>query len=129
MRRLSIALCATLALVPACSYCFSTTYRVTVAEDVDVPPDTAIVMGHAEVDDVAAALAVVESTRLRDDGRLEAEGPPDAHDETPMYLFAFVDLDGDGAWTEGEPWGADPNNPVTHDCSQYYAYIDIESAE
>lgn len=110
----------------ACSTEFPTTFRVTVSDDASVPPETTIVMGIADNDDVATIVPLVEASELGDDGRVVAE----TFSQSPFsntYLFAFADLNGDGVWNEGEPWGADDNNPVYGGIDEYTSNIKIDA--
>jgi len=45
-----------------------------------------------------------------------------------VYLFRFIDFDGDGLWTEGEPWGEDPKISVLIDSDDYVSRIEIGPA-
>lgn len=125
MTRTHLALTGLIFALPvACSTEFPTTFRVTTSEGATIPPETTIVMGIADVDDVAAIEPLVEVSALGDDGRAEAE----TFSSSPFsntYLFAFADLNGDGEWSEGEPWGADPNNPVYGGIDEYTSNIEL----
>lgn len=41
-------------------------------------------------------------------------------------FYAFVDLDGDEAWDDDEPWGENPNNPVELSADGYASVVVID---
>lgn len=113
-------LCSTLALtvLGACSRIYPYDVDVTIAQDVEAPGDTELMLASGPEPELADAY-IDGSVPLSQAGRsyrYEAE----SLNATKVYLFAFVDLDGSETWDPGEPWGEDPNNPVYLDSDNRY---------
>ncbi len=109
----------------ACSYAWAVTIDVEIADDVDVPESAQLVV-------IQTDQAPPEDERMPDDAPWGAE----ASDTTTLgaeqrtytyeggtccspvetnYSWAYLDLDGNGEYDPGEPYAADPDNPVEVD--------------
>lgn len=104
-------------------------YSISVAEDVVLEDDARLVFVQSTSSSLAEATGYhpeehdVEETGP---GTYGGEGATCCSPSETVNLFAFVDLDRNGEWDAGEPWGEDPNNPVKIDADGYTSMIVIE---
>lgn len=110
----------------ACSYAWQYAFEVTVADDVELPEGAKIVMAESAEDDISTAYG--EAHDVEADRRDYAgEGSTCCSPSETLYLFAYVDLNDDGEWNAGEPWGEDRDNPVVIEDDGYVSEILIEN--
>ncbi len=116
-------------LAPACSYLYPYSYELSISEDVEAPSDAEVVFAWSRTTELIDAHATdfvpVDEIGERYVLETEASGPS-RQGELELSFFAFIDLDGSGAWDPGEPWGEDPNNPVVFGIDGYRASIVID---
>ena len=114
----------------ACSVSYSYTVRATLAPSVSVPEGTGVILGAASTTDGDGSIFEVEGPAV-----IAGEGDTVFEREDAVCcstggdtvnFYAYVDVDGNGRWDEGEPWGADPNNPVLIDDDGYVSEIVID---
>ena len=111
----------------ACSYVWEYAFEVSVAEDVELPEGAQIVMAESSEDDITTAYGEAHDV-VMDRRDYTGEGSTCCSPSETVYLFAYVDLDGNDQWDEGEPWGEDPNNPIVIEDDDYVSEILIETA-
>lgn len=126
-----LRLALALAIVIACSSSYDFTIRATLAPDLVVPDGAEVVMGGSSLDESDGSIFDVRGrggpARTMDGVRsFERESSVccSAGGDT-LNIYAYIDLDGSLTWDPGEPWGADPNNPVRIDESGYVSEIEI----
>lgn len=125
----AVAFLAVLAsLVPGCSYETAYEYDVFVAPEVAVPSGATVHMVAVESpEDRFDASFIDDEMVVVPEARMVAgEGVACCLRSEVRSFYAFVDLNGDGDWDEDEPWGEDPDNPVTLKQDGYVATIVIE---
>ncbi len=123
--RLSLAaagLAALVTAVVACSYSWEVILDIEIAADVVLPtdarlvivqgPDAADVAGRAPADAPWGVAATDTVTLAADQRTHRFEGSTCCAPTETNFAWAFVDLDNDGTYDAGEPYGADPGNPV-----------------
>ena len=121
--RLASALALTAAA--ACSYAYPYEVDVTVADDVEAPEDANLLLVSGSSPELEDAY-VDWSISFGEAGREYRYGTASLN-ASEVYLFAFIDLDGNDAWDPGAPWGEHPHNPVQLDLeATYIADILIE---
>ncbi|WP_157595114.1 hypothetical protein [Plesiocystis pacifica] len=123
----------------ACTLSYTVEYQVSVAEDVDLSGEPTLVLAMLDEDESGSQAERSDTERLTDAYSIDTlASSADVRDyvrrtealgsaSTEFFLYAFLDLDGDGAWQPGEPWGVDPNNPVTIVEDGYESAITIEN--
>jgi hypothetical protein len=103
---------ALLLLATSCSSAYEVVFRVSLAEDVTVPPGVFIafaVIESSTADQITAHVHVPATHGVRAyQGRSNVCCAPDP----TVLLHAFLDLDGDRVLDPDEPRGAEPRNPV-----------------
>ncbi|MCA9708474.1 MAG: hypothetical protein KDK70_21670 [Myxococcales bacterium] len=102
-----------LLVLGSCSASYRVRFEVTLAPGLDVPEGASVVAMALEYDGPLSSAVGGKSTKASADRRVYTleEGVCCAPDPK-VRLHAFLDLDGDGQWSEGEPHGADPRNPI-----------------
>ena len=112
----------------ACSYLWTYKYEVSVAADVSLDAGATLVMAQAPgdagidtIEDPKEATTSADTRDYQDEGQVCC-GPTET-----VSLYAFLDLNDNGSWDGGEPWGADPNNPVTIEDDSYVSTIVVEN--
>ena len=68
-----------------------------------------------------------EATTSADTRDYQDEGQVCCGPTETVSLYAFLELNDNGSWDGGEPWGADPNNPVTIEDDSYVSTIVVEN--
>lgn len=91
--------------------------EATIADEVEVLEGAELVFVSSDSDNISYASEWIdgnsrEVVTLSEDERT-GQGDTFAELGEARNFFAFLDLDGSESWDPGEPWGADPNNPVT----------------
>lgn len=127
MRKPSLRSVAALALLlAACSYSWTYEVQVQVADEVTLSADVPVIMlateGAGEIDE---ATEVASEVTVDGQRSYSGSGTTCCAPTADVSLFAFLDLDGSGRWETGEPWGADPNNPITIENDDYVGTIVI----
>ena len=115
----------------ACSSVFRYALGVTVADNVELVGGSRVVMTKGELPDDPSLLEPLEDSADIRTGEREYAGEGGVCCSTSgerVNLFAFIDLNANEVWDEGEPWGADPNNPVHIDDDDYHSSIVVEEA-
>jgi|SRR5690606_18348463 len=119
----------------ACSYLWHVTLDITIAEDVEIPEGAQLVIiqdGQAPTPDGrepadapwgVVATETIELDQAEDARTHRYEGSTCCSPVETNYSWAFLDLDRDGEYDEGEPYGADPNNPVEVDDEYEVAFV------
>ena len=104
-----------------CSYAYTVILDVEIAPDVEIPEGVALIVIQTDEppeegrtpDDAPWGVALSESVVLDADQRAHTyEGGTCCSPAETNYSWAYLDLDNDGVYDEGEPYGADPDNPV-----------------
>ena len=113
-----------------CSYLWTYSYRVTIDSALSAPEGTSVVMVQAsDVKPLGDAQFQAKAPLAAGERSVVGEGKTCCSPVEVVYLFAFLDLDGDDVWDQDEPWGADANNPVTIDKDGYVSSIAIVAPE
>jgi len=118
-----------LSSLASCSYLWTFQVDVTVADDVALTEGAAVRLVYGgeglTLDEIShdGTFLMLETDR-RD---YEMEGSVCCAPVEVLMLYAYVDLDDNQTWDDGEPWGADPNNPVTIDDNDYVGSILLEN--
>ncbi|MEM6291035.1 MAG: hypothetical protein AAGA54_07210 [Myxococcota bacterium] len=124
-RVLRFASALALTTAAACSYAYPYEVDVTIATDVEAPEDANLLLVSGPGPDIEDAYVDV-SIPFGEAGREYRHGAASLN-ASEVYLFAFIDLDGNEAWDPGEPWGEHPENPANLDLeATYIADILIE---
>lgn len=114
-------LCALSLLTTSCSSVYEILFQVSLADDVEVPPQVfiafAIVEGGMSLENTSARAQIPVTQGVRG---YTGKGSVCCSPNPTVELHAFIDLDGDRKLDSNEPRGADPNNPIT--------LTDLESA-
>ena len=130
MRLRTRLLCSAFAVtvLGACSSIYPYEFDVAISEDVEAPGDAELLLASSFEPELAEA-NIDASVPLSEAGQsYRQEG--ESLNASKLYFFAFVDLDGSGSWEPGEPWGEDPNNPVSLKTDRSYtAEIVVEPDE
>ncbi|MCA9662625.1 MAG: hypothetical protein KC486_30070 [Myxococcales bacterium] len=107
-----------LALAGACGfgwYDYEIRFDVTIGEGVTLP-EGAELIAYVEVVESSEPLRETEGGRASTSSEVHEytiDGKICCVPEPVINFHAFLDLDGDGTWSEDEPHGEDPRNPVT----------------
>jgi hypothetical protein len=127
MRTLVLAtlLFSTLATA-ACSYAFEYSFDVTIADDVELTADAQLMMVEGNDDGLEGAFPSDQADLEPDTRDYRGSGSTCCSPSETVYLYAFIDLDGNEEWDAGEPWGEDPNNPVVIEDDGYVGEILVE---
>ena len=130
MRTLVFAslLCSTLATA-ACSYVFAYNYEVTIADEVELTADAKLLMVEGNEDGLEGAFPSDQADLDPQTRDYRGTGSTCCSPSETVYLYAFIDLDGDEEWDAGEPWGEDPTNPVVIEDDGYVGEILVEPDE
>ena len=127
---LLLSLAAAPALLPGCSYSYKVQFSVTIAPEVEIPEGTSV--GLVLVVSETRPELVTLSARSLISGPKDQPWTGEEHvccaPDPVVWNFAFLDLNDDGSWDEGEPIGEDPKNPVTLKDDEHSAAIRIEKA-
>ncbi|MEM6995747.1 MAG: hypothetical protein AAF721_34880 [Myxococcota bacterium] len=129
LRRFALPL---FALIGGCSEQYTFTYDVTIADEVEFAEGATLRMSEGtSADDPAGIEGIedIEASLASDERSVRDEGFACCMFSNEVNLFAYIDLDDSGSWDEGEPWGADPNNPVTIDDDGYVSAITVAPDE
>ncbi len=100
--------------VAACSEVVYQSWDVTIDNAVEVPDGSQVLMVRSQSDAIEDGNVVTE-VDVSEDERRATTKPTSIATGSSVYIFAFLDLDGSGAWEAGEPWGEDADNPVKMD--------------
>jgi len=107
-------LCALSLLASSCSSAYEIVFHVSLADDVEVPPQVfvafLIVERGMSVDSASARSQIPVTHGVRG---YTGKGSVCCSPSPTVDLYAFIDLDGDRKLDADEPRGADPKNPVT----------------
>ncbi|MCH9683961.1 MAG: hypothetical protein K0V04_21185 [Deltaproteobacteria bacterium] len=105
-----------------CSYLWTVTLDIEIADDVDVPELARLIVvqtdqaSNPDQRDPADAPWGVDATEIIELGADQRthrfEGATCCSPVESNSSWAFLDLDRNGTYDEGEPYAADPNNPV-----------------
>ena len=129
MRARALWLVALVGVAVACSESYEYTVRATLAAGLVVPDGAEVVLGGSSLDNGDGSIFAV---RGRGAPIRTGEGVTMFEDTSSVCctaggdtinIYAYVDLDGSLTWDPGEPWGADPNNPVTIENDDYVSTI------
>jgi hypothetical protein len=124
-------------MVQACSYLWAVKLDIEIAEGVEIPANgrLVIVQGYypprsdapAEPADAPWGHSATKTLTLVSDRRSYAyEGATCCSPVETTYSYVYIDLDLDGTYDAGEPYGADPGNPVKVE-ADYSAKITVRN--
>lgn len=117
-----------LAPLCGCSAQYTFAYDITIADEVEVVQGATLRMsqGSSPTDlDQLKPHDDLEETLTDAQRSVQADGSVCCAPNNRVNLFAYIDLDDSGSWDAGEPWGADPGNPIAIDDDGYVSEITV----